>query len=232
MSGLPAGPDGLDALLKARRHPFAAVVIGGSAGAWDAVASLLAELPGYFPLPVAVVLHVHPEQEDHFAASFGRQCALRVKQARDKDALAPGEVVFAPPDYHLLIEWDRSCALSTDAKVAFSRPSIDVLFESAAAVYGPGLAAILLSGASRDGTAGISRINELGGLTVVQDPKTAEYPLMPLSALENAAPALALSIEEIAALLRRLAAGAQAAAPPCPGTQDGCPLLAPDRKHP
>lgn len=220
MSVLAADPDAVARLLQARPHPVAAVVIGGSAGGWTALADLLAGLPGDFPLPVAIVLHLHPDQDDTLAGYFDRHCALGVKLAQDKDPVAPGEATFAPPDYHLLIEWDHTYALSADAKVAYSRPSIDVLFESAAAVYGPQLAGILLTGASRDGTEGLRRIKELGGLTVVQDPETAEFPLMPRSALENADPALVLTLEGIGALLAQLAASGRTQPPTDPNSPD------------
>lgn len=208
-----SSPAVMDAVLRTRARPFEAVVIGGSAGSWGILTDLLSSLPGDYPLPVLIVLHVHPEQDEHFAAHFSRSCALRVRQAQDKDPIRLGEVTFAPPDFHLLVEWDKSISLSADAKVSFSRPSIDVLFESAGAVYGPGLAGILLSGASRDGTAGIRRINELGGLTVVQAPQTAEHALMPLSALEAASPTLVLSPKDLGTLVQRLPIGAQEGAP-------------------
>lgn len=206
------GAEAVDDVLNARRHPPEAVVIGGSAGGWEAIAYLLSRIPGDFSLPVAIALHVHPDQDEHFSDHFRRGCAVHVELAWDKKPVRPGVVTFAPPDYHLLVEWDRTYSLSADDKVSFSRPSIDVLFESAASTYGPGLVGILLTGASCDGTAGIARINELGGLSVVQDPQTAEHPLMPGSAMETASPALVLSLEGMAALIRRLSVLQQQAA--------------------
>lgn len=181
-----------------------AVVMGGSAGGWEAISLILSRLPEDFPLPVAVVLHVHPDQGEDFAVRLGRTCKVRVRLAVEKDSILPGVVTLAPPDYHLLIEWDKSYALSADPKVCFSRPSIDVLFESAASVYGPALVGVLLTGASRDGSVGILRIKELGGITVVQAPETAEHPTMPRAAMEKASPQHVLSLEKIALLLQRL----------------------------
>lgn len=181
-----------------------AVVMGGSAGGWEAVSLILSKLPEDYPLPIAVVLHVHPDQGEDFAPRMGRTCRIAVRLAGEKAPVLPGVVTFAPPDYHLLIEWDKTYALSADPKVCFSRPSIDVLFESAASVYGPALAGVLLTGASRDGSAGILRIKELGGITVVQSPETADHPTMPRAAVETASPLHVLSLEEIALFLQRL----------------------------
>jgi len=190
--------------MNSSRRKIEAVVMGGSAGGWDAVSLLLSKLPEDYPLPIAVVLHVHPDQGEDFTSSIGRTCRVTVRLAVDKDPIIPGVVAFAPPDYHLLMEWDKTYALSADPKVCFSRPSIDVLFESAASVYGPALAGVLLTGASRDGSAGILRIKELGGTTVVQAPETAEHPTMPRSAVETASPEHVLSLEDISLLLQRL----------------------------
>lgn len=178
--------------------------MGGSAGGWEAFSLILSQLPEDYPLPVAAVLHVHPDQGEDFTDRMGRACKVRVRLAAEKDFLLPGVVTFAPPDYHLLIEWDKSHALSADPKVCYSRPSIDVLFESAASVYGPALVGVLLTGASRDGSAGLLRIKELGGITVVQAPETAEHPAMPRAAVETASPLHVLSLEEIALYLQRL----------------------------
>lgn len=196
------------------RRRIEAVVMGGSAGGWEAFSRILSQLPDDYPLPIAAVLHVHPDQGDDFAERLGQTCKVRVRLAAEKDAILPGVVTLAPPDYHLLIEWDKTYALSADPKVCFSRPSIDVLFESAASVYGPALAGVLLTGASRDGSAGILRIKELGGITVVQAPETAEHPTMPRAAVETAAPLHVLSLEDIALYLQRLGEDARNAASP------------------
>ncbi|MFP5220857.1 MAG: chemotaxis protein CheB [Acidobacteriota bacterium] len=178
--------------------------MGGSAGGWEAVSHILATLPADYPLPIAVVLHLHPEQGEEFAGRICRSCKLKVVIAADKDPILAGVVTLAPPDYHLLVEWDKTYALSADPKICFSRPSIDALFESAASVYGPRLVGVLLTGASRDGSAGILRIKELGGTTVVQTPETADHSTMPRSAVETASPRYVLPLDQIALYLQEL----------------------------
>lgn len=182
-----------------------AVVMGASAGGWSAFSRILTPLPADYSLPVAIVLHVHPGQGEDFPMHLAPGRSIAVRPAQEKDPFLPGVVYFAPPDYHLLIEWDKTLSLSADPKVCHSRPSIDVLFESAASVYGPGLLGVLLTGASSDGTEGVRRINELGGLTVVQDPDTAEHPVMPRSAVTHASPWRVLGLDAITQLLLDLA---------------------------
>lgn len=168
----------------ATAQPYKAVVIGGSAGGLEALFALLAELPADFPLGVVVVLHMHPQSDAReLAATFRRRCRLVVTEALEKTPLLADRVYLAPANYHLLVENDGRFALSVDPRVNYSRPSIDVLFESAAEVWQTSLIGVLLSGASRDGAAGLARIGALGGLTIVQDPETASSPIMPQSAL-------------------------------------------------
>ncbi|GFK94216.1 Chemotaxis response regulator protein-glutamate methylesterase [Fundidesulfovibrio magnetotacticus] len=191
-----------------------AVVLGGSSGAVEPLKSILSRLPGDCPWPVAVVLHVSPLQESDFAFYIGRGCALEVREAEDKEPALPGRVYFAPPGYHLLVEADRSFSLSVDERVRFARPSLDVLFESAADAYGPGLAGVVLSGAGDDGARGLARVRERGGLAVVQDPAEALHAAMPLAALEAAMPQAVLDVQGIAALLAELAREDHAGARP------------------
>lgn len=164
-----------------------AIVIGGSAGALDAVGAMLPALPADFGLPVVIVIHVAAGRASHLAELFGRRCALPVREPDDKEPLTAGVVHVAPPGYHLLIARRRTFALSIDPPVRFSRPSIDVLFESAADAYGPALAALLLSGANDDGARGLARIKAAGGTTAVQAPATAPVPTMPEAALRRTA---------------------------------------------
>ena len=131
--------------------------------------------------------------------------ALTVKDADEKEAIRPGFVYFAPPNYHLLIETDHTFGLSIDPKVNYSRPSIDVLFESAANVYGPRLIAILLTGANNDGAKGLRLIKEKGGLVIVQDPRSAEFPFMPEAALQAVKPDFVLGLAELGRWLAELA---------------------------
>jgi two-component system, chemotaxis family, protein-glutamate methylesterase/glutaminase len=176
---------------------FDAIVIGGSAGAMTALSTLLPCFPENYPLSVIVVLHLHPRQDRYFLEHFNKLCILNVKEADEKENIQAGYVYFAPPNYHLLIENNRTFSLSTDEKVNYSRPSIDVLFESAANVYGPRLAAILLTGANNDGAEGLRIIKEKGGLVIVQDPQSAESSYMPAAALQVMQPDFVLGLPEI-----------------------------------
>lgn len=181
-----------------------AIVIGGSAGAIEALDGLLPALPRGFPAAVFVVLHLPREGRSMLAEMFSPKCALLVEEAQDKEPIRPGMIYFAPPDYHLLIDEGPSLALSVDDPVNLSRPSIDVLFESAADVYGRRLMGIILSGGSADGAAGLAAVRSAGGLTVVQEPGSAAVPLMARSAIERVAADYVLPLDEIAALLRSI----------------------------
>jgi two-component system chemotaxis response regulator CheB len=178
-----------------------AVVIGLSAGGLNALHVLLPLIPVDFPLPLVVVQHVHPQQDGAFFENAGGLCLLPVREAEEREQVMPGTVYFAPANYHLMIELDMTFSLSVDEKVNYSRPSIDVLFESAADVYGPGLIGIILTGASRDGAAGLRRIKEKGGFTIVQDPATAEFPVMPSAALNETEVDRVMNIPEIGRFL-------------------------------
>lgn len=183
---------------------YEAIVIGASAGGLNALQEVLAPLPADFTLPILVVQHRSPAPGDSLAFSLSASCQLMVKEADDKEPVKPGYVYIAPADYHLLVERDRTLSLSVDAKVCYSRPSIDVLFETAAEAYLSGLVGIILTGANNDGTAGLKRIKEKGGLTIVQDPATAEAAVMPRSAIQENIVDKILSLAEIAAFLVRL----------------------------
>lgn len=174
-----------------------AIVIGGSAGAMKALTSLLPYFPKAYPLPVIVVLHLHPRQDRYFLEHFNKLCVLNIKEADEKENIQEGYVYFAPPNYHLLIENDKTFSLSNDEKVNYCRPSIDVFFESAANVYGSRLAAILLTGANNDGAEGLRLIKEKGGLVIVQDPQSAESPYMPEAALQIVKPDFVFGLAEI-----------------------------------
>jgi two-component system, chemotaxis family, protein-glutamate methylesterase/glutaminase len=179
-----------------------AVVIGASAGALDALSVILPALPSTFRLPVMVVVHVPPDKKSALIELFEAKCRVKVKEAEDKEPIAGGTVYFAPPDYHLLIEKDKSLSLSSDEPVLFSRPSIDVLFESAADAYGPGLIGIVLTGANHDGAEGMRAVARLGGKTLVQRPADAFSPAMPEAALAASPNASVLSLDEIAVFLQ------------------------------
>lgn len=181
-----------------------AVVIGTSAGGMSALTTILPALPRSFPLPVAVVQHLNPQSESFLAEYLDRIGALPTKEAEDKEPLQPGNVYVAPAGYHLLVESDRTFSLSVDARVNFCRPSIDVLFESAADAFGSSLIGIILTGANGDGSHGLMSIKARGGLAIVQDPDSAEASCMPRSALERTAADHTVALEDIAPLLIRL----------------------------
>ncbi len=180
-----------------------AVVIGASAGAFDALSAILPALPAGFGPAVIVVVHV-PATRSLMADLFRSRCRLAVDEAEDKQPIGGGTIYFAPPDYHLLVEGDRSLSLSRDAPVLFSRPSIDVLFESAAEVYGPALTAVVLTGANHDGAHGLRRVVEAGGTALVQDPREAFAPTMPKAAIGHCPGAHILSLDAIAHYLREV----------------------------
>ena len=165
------------------RHPPAIIVIGGSAGSLDGLIELLPALPADLPTPVLVVVHLPPERDATLVRVLAGSCRLQVCEADDKMQCAAGVVYVAPPDYHLLVEADGSLALSADEPVHFSRPSIDVLFQSAADAFGERVLGILLSGASADGAAGLAAISARGGVTWVQKPESAAVAVMPAAAL-------------------------------------------------
>jgi two-component system chemotaxis response regulator CheB len=209
--------------------PYQIIVIGASQGGTRALQSLLADLPEDFPLPVVIVLHRGKGSDEMLISVLQNSTSLPVSEAEDKELIVPRRVYLAPPDYHLLIDVGRiaspskgvegtlhgksdrqageqaSFALSTDAPVQHARPSIDVLFQSAAEIYGRRVIGIILSGASRDGAEGLASIKTRGGLALVQDPTTAENALMPKAAVCHADRVLPLP--EIAALIAAPALG-------------------------
>lgn len=193
-----------------------AIVIGASAGGIEALSVLLPALPARLQVPVFIVLHVPRDRSSLLPEIFGPRCPLPVREAQDKEPVQPGTVYFAPPDYHLLIDRGPTLALSADALVHYSRPSIDVLFESAADQYGSRLLGIILSGANEDGANGLATVHAAGGVTVVQSPEGAPSPFMLESALARTDADFVTSLEGIAAILRALGgerAGDTAAGP-------------------
>ncbi len=180
--------------------PIRAVVVGASAGAIDALAAILPRLPAETPWPVIVVVHIPANQRSRLDEIFARRCALPCAQPEDRQPIEPG-IWFAPPDYHLLVDRDRCFALSIEEPVNYSRPSIDVLFECAADVYGEGLVCVVLTGANHDGARGARIVRDAGGFVIVQDPTTAEAASMPNEAIASASPQLVATLEVIAELL-------------------------------
>jgi len=188
----------------ARRIPLAAtpelIVIGCSLGGMHALQSILVNLNRDFCVPIVVAQHRHRRSNEQLPAYFRRNTDLRVVDADDKMWIKPGHVYLAPADYHLLVE-RGVLNLSVDEAVRFSRPSIDVLFESAADAYGKALIGIVLTGANEDGARGAERIKKRGGTVIVQDPKTAEAPVMPQSVIDAVRVDQILRLEEIASFL-------------------------------
>lgn len=180
---------------------FQAIVIGGSAGSVEALGVLLPALPASLRASVLVVLHLPRERPSLLCNIFQGRCALPLREAQDKEPIEAGTVYFAPPDYHLLVDAGPALALSVDAPVHYSRPSIDVLFESAADIYAHQLIGIVLSGANQDGARGLAAIHANGGASIVQDPTSAPVSAMPQAALQRTATSQVLSPQGIAALL-------------------------------
>jgi two-component system chemotaxis response regulator CheB len=179
----------------------ALICIGCSLGGYNALQVILRALPRDYPLPVAIVQHRGVEQSEHLWAALQELTPLPVREADDKEPIVPGCVYVGPPDYHLLVDAGRF-ALSTDSKVISARPSIDMLFESAADAYLDRVVAVVLTGASKDGAQGVVRVHRKGGTIVVQDPTTAEARLMPEAAIAAAPADRVLPLPEIAAYLK------------------------------
>ena len=182
------------------------VVIGSSWGGLGALKIILGSLPADFRLPVVIAQHRSVGSRDEgLAAYYNARCQLRVCTVEDKQPLEGGAVFFAPPDYHLFVEGGHF-ALSVDGPVQFSRPSIDVLFESAVDSFGGGVIAVVLTGANADGAEGLAVVQGAGGFTIVQDPEGAEKPEMPRAALETVPePGAVLGLDEIGPYLTKLA---------------------------
>jgi two-component system chemotaxis response regulator CheB len=181
-----------------------AVVIGASAGAVDALLRILPALPRDYAAPLFIVVHLPPGKESILAGLLAAQCHIHVKEAEDKEEPKPGTAYVAPPDYHLLVEPDLTLSLSNDEPVLYSRPSIDVLFDSAADAYGSDLIGVILTGANTDGASGMRTIGAAGGVALVQTPDSADAFAMPAAALDACPSARAMSLEEIAAELKNL----------------------------
>jgi two-component system chemotaxis response regulator CheB len=180
------------------------VVVGASWGGLDALRAILTRLPGELDAAVAVAQHRSPESHPTaFRDLLGAVTRLRVREAGDKDALRASTVYIAPPDYHLLVDAE-SVSLSVDAPVQFARPSIDVLFESAAESHRERCVGVVLTGANADGAHGLARIAELGGTAIVQDPTEATRGEMPQAALDAVPAARVAPVREIASLLVEL----------------------------
>ena len=183
------------------------IAIGASAGGVEALGILLRALPATCRAAVVVVLHLAPGRSSQLPQLYAERCQLPLREAQDKEPLQGGVVYFAPPDYHLQIEPDASFSLSQEAPVYFSRPSIDVLLETAALAYRRAMLAIILTGASADGAAGLARVRQLGGSAWVQQPQGASCGIMPAAALRRAGADRVLDLPRMAASLALLDGG-------------------------
>ncbi|MBI4649358.1 MAG: chemotaxis protein CheB [Bacteroidia bacterium] len=181
-------------------YNYKCIVIGISAGGMEILRRFLPLFPSDFPVPIVIVQHFHPNQGEFFIKYLDSCCNMNILEASDKEMIKKGNIYFAPPNYHLLIEENYTFSLNVDAKVNFSRPSIDVLFYSAADAYSSSLIGIIMTGANDDGSRGIRYIKERGGVTIVQDPDTAEVFTMPLAAVESSKIDYILPVENIAGL--------------------------------
>ncbi|MDO9512836.1 MAG: chemotaxis protein CheB [Bacteroidales bacterium] len=180
---------------------YQAVVIGASAGGLDALSLILSKLPVTFNKPIIIVQHISSSSDGYMTQHLNNLCHITVKEAEDKENILPGTAYIAPANYHILIDDNYQLCLSVDEKVNHSRPSIDVLFESAAYVYKELLCAVVLTGASADGANGCQKIEDYGGMVLVQDPKTASSRAMPEAAIKRTKNAKVLTLEEIAHFL-------------------------------
>jgi two-component system, chemotaxis family, protein-glutamate methylesterase/glutaminase len=188
-----------------QKNKYSAIVIGASAGGIASIKALLQPLPHNFPAPIIIVQHVFqgidPRLHRDWLNYYNSQLNLKVKEAEVYEPILPSTVYFAPPGYHLVVEPDKSFSINVDERVNYSRPSIDVLFETAADVFGKKLVGIILSGNNIDGAQGLLRIKQVGGLTIVQNPEETEFSVMPQNAMLITNPHYVLNISEITRIL-------------------------------
>jgi len=186
---------------------YKAVVIGTSSGGLAALSTVLAPLPKDFPLPLLIVQHLSPESDNFLIQHLNRNSRLHVKEADDKDVPAKGWVYVAPPNYHMLMEEEGFLSLAVSPPEHYSRPSIDVLFETAADAYTSGLIGIILTGANEDGTKGAIRIKKRKGLVIAQSPETADAATMPRSVINSKSVDIILPLDQIGKYLNNLISG-------------------------
>lgn len=177
------------------------IVIGGSAGSLAVVMRIVPLLREDMDVSVLIVMHRMASTEEVLLDVLAAKTSFEVKEVDDKDELRRGVVYIAPADYHVLVEKDGSMTLDDSEKVNFSRPSIDVTFESAAEACGSSLVCVLLSGANADGVAGLKKVKEKGGLVIIQDPATADFPFMPRKATEQVQADLLLKEDDVAKIV-------------------------------
>ena len=187
-----------------RSEPSQLVVVAASAGGLLALEVLLEPLPSSFPAPLIAVLHLSPDHRSRMAEILGRFTKMNVKQVEEGDVLRAGTVYCASPDFHVLVTEERTLHLTHTAQVQYVRPSADVLFESAAAVYAQEVIAVVLSGTGRDGKDGVRAVKEAGGVILAQDEASAQHFGMPSAAIQTGMVDFVLPLEEVAAKLLEL----------------------------
>lgn len=183
---------------------YQAIVIGVSAGGLTALEAILPKLPKDYKLPILIVQHISKDSPNYLVKHFDDKVPMRVKESSDKASIENSTIYFAPPDYHLMVEPDKTITLSVDEKVNYSRPAIDLLFQSAAEVYFDKLIGLILTGANSDGAEGLFKVKEMGGLTIVQSPETAEVDVMPKAAIDATEIDYILPLDEIGSFLASL----------------------------
>lgn len=183
---------------------YKAIVVGASAGGVEAMLQVFSALPQTFDIPILAVLHLPDERRSQLSDVFAMRLGREVREGTDKASIEPGVIYVAGPGYHLSVEQDFTLSLSQEERVHFSRPAIDMLFDSAADAYGPALVGVLMTGANEDGALGLAAVKRCGGLTIVQDPLEARIAIMPLAALKLQQPDHILSLNGIGSLLAKL----------------------------
>ena len=191
----------LKKMMNGNKTFYSAVVMGVSMGGLKALETVLPVLPTNYAMPVIVVQHRGPERDEFLCRHLEALCPLSVIEVEEKMPIQEGYIYIAPPNYHTQVEMDHTFSLSVDPLVHFSRPSVDVLFETAAEAYRDRLVGVVMTGANSDGATGLARIKELGGLTVIQNPETATAPEMPRAAMMAVQDAHVLHLEDMGRFL-------------------------------
>lgn len=186
---------------------YEAIVIGVSSGGMTALNLIFSALPADFSIPIIVVQHIGARSDNDWISLLNNKSDLTIKEANEKEKIEKGTVYIAPANYHLMVERDKTLSLSIDERVNFARPAIDVLFDTAAEAYENTLIGIILTGSSSDGTQGLKKIKEYGGLIIAQDPKTAESAYMPASAIAAVQVDHILTLEGITDFLIKITCG-------------------------
>lgn len=183
---------------------YKVIAIGGSAGSLDIILNIISDAPVNNNIVYIIVVHRKNDADSVLADLFSSRTNLKVKEVEDKDYILPGYIYIAPADYHLLLEDQHTFSLDSSEKIYYSRPSINVTFESVAEVFGNEAIGVLLSGANADGAQGLSKIKQAGGFTIVQDPKSAEVDYMPRQAIEQLKPDAVVGSNELPEFINKL----------------------------